>query len=264
MFGIRKKSKEEKRLDRIVDYVAKNAPKAAVPYEWQPPLPGNPLCLNILEQEHVLIAGTTGSGKSVLLNSIIFSGIGRYQFVLIDPKMLDLREWSNSRYCVSYSAHPEESLKALEMVRRELWRRINSMPVGCKRYRGEADVVVVIDEMAILLSYGREQVIRTLAEIMRLGRAAGIHIIAATQAPNRGKGGGIPAELQQCFTASVGLRCRSAIESRQVIGVNGCEALPRYGKGIYWNPEGTRPVSIPMTPAEQIAEQIRRTPKLRW
>ena len=125
MFGIRKKSKEEKRLDRIVDYVAKNAPKAAVPYEWQPPLPGNPLCLNILEQEHVLIAGTTGSGKSVLLNSIIFSGIGRYQFVLIDPKMLDLREWSNSRYCVSYSAHPEESLKALEMVRRELWRRIN-------------------------------------------------------------------------------------------------------------------------------------------
>lgn len=233
-------------------------------YEAPVLFPGHPLCKDILKQEHILIAGTTGSGKSVLLNSIIFSGLADYQFVLIDPKLLDLKKWSATAKCAIYAAHPQECLSALEAVRGELWRRIESIPAGATRFRGEQDLVVVIDEMAVLLSYGRAQVISVLSEIMRLGRAAGIHVIAATQAPNRGKGGGIPAELQQCFTASIGLRCRSAIESRQVIGTSGCETLPRYGKGYYWNPEGTRKVDIPMTHESYLAEQIRRCPKAWW
>ena len=233
--------------------------RTPVPPVPPPPvaLRGYPLCEDILRQEHVLIGGTTGSGKSVLLNSIIFSGIEDYHFVLIDPKLIDLKRWSKTWKCDLYVAHREEALNALRIVRNELWNRIKSIPDGATRYYGRSEIVVVIDEMAILLSYGRQEVIAVLSEIMRLGRAAGIHIIAATQAPNRGKGGGIPAELQQCFTASIGLRCRSAIESRQVVGVSGCETLPRYGQGIYWSPEGTRKVEIPMTSDYDLAEQAR-------
>ena len=254
----RRKKKETSYVDGLVRRIlATNPPREEPkPYVARIPLPGYPVCEDILAQEHVLIGGTTGSGKSVLLNSIIFTGFNDYHFVFIDPKMIDLKKWAVSPKTDFYASHPAEALSALRAVRNEMWRRIQSIPPGANRFRGKQDIVVVIDEMAILLSYGRREVIEILSEIMRLGRAAGIHIIAATQAPNRGKGGGIPAELQQCFTASIGLRCRSAIESRQVVGVSGCETLPRYGQGIYWSPEGTRKIIIPMTSEEKLIEQV--------
>lgn len=254
MFFKRKQNNQAVGLDEL---------RKRFPYQEPVFFPGHPLCLDILEQEHVLIAGTTGSGKSVLLNSIIFSGLGQYQWCLIDPKMIDLKKWANTGKCIGYASNAPESLRLLEMMQKELWRRIGKIPQGQTRYTAEQDIVIVIDEMAMLLSYGRRQVIEVLAEIMRLGRAAGMHVIAATQAPNRGKGGGIPAELQQCFTAAVGLRCRSAIESRQIVGVSGCETLPEYGKGLYWSKHGTKKVDIPMTHETYLAELIRRCPR-RW
>lgn len=212
----------------------------------------NPFCQDVLKQEHILVAGTTGSGKSVFLNSLIYNGMQSKSFwYLIDPKRIDLKKWSYCENVVGYASNDEEALDILDEVESVMWERLGKIPKGAERFDG-TPIYVVIDEMAFLLSYGEQEVIQSLSKIMRLGRAAGIHVIAATQAPNRAKGGGIPAALAQVFTASVGLRCRSAIESRQVIGTSGCETLPRYGKGYYWNPEGIRKVDIPMTEAEDL------------
>lgn len=253
------KRKSKGFVEGLVDRILATNPPRVEPKPYVKPIPleGYPICEDILKQEHILIGGTTGSGKSVLLNSIIFTGFNDYHWVFIDPKMIDLKKWAVSPKTDFYASHPAEAMNALRAVRAEMWKRIQSIPPGATRYRAKQDIVVVIDEMAILLSYGRKEVISILSEIMRLGRAAGIHIIAATQAPNRGVGGGIPAELQQCFTAGIGLRCRSAIESRQVVGVSGCETLPRYGQGIYWSPDGTRKIIIPMTSEDKLAEQVR-------
>ena len=104
---------------------------------------------------------------------------------------------------------------------------------------------LIIDELAELLSVDRKKVVDKLSRIMRLGRAARVHVIGFTQAPNRAKGGGLDPQLCQNFTAAVALRCRSAIESRQIVGIGGAENLPKHGKGIFWSSDGIETITIP-------------------
>ena len=122
---------------------------------------------------------------------------------------------------------------------------------GERLYSG-GDLYLIIDELAELLSVNRKAVVDKLSRIMRLGRAAKVHVIGFTQAPNRSKGGGLDPQLCQNFTAAVALRCRSAIESRQIVGVGGAELLPKHGSGIYWSGDGIREIGIPMTTDDAI------------
>jgi len=111
---------------------------------------------------------------------------------------------------------------------------------------------VVIDELADLVS--NKKALELIIKIGRLGRAAQVHLICATQDPSRKT---LPAALMQNFTTTVALRCRSAIESRQIIGIPGAEKLPKYGYGIQWDAEGTHNIDIPLTDERMLEEQIR-------
>ena len=117
-----------------------------------------------------------------------------------------------------------------------------------RKYTG-SDIYVIIDELADLMTTNKREVAPLLQRIAQIGRAARVHIVAATQCPLAIV---IPTQIKVNFDARVGLRTRSAQDSKNILGVNGCEQLPRYGQGFYMRPEGTQLYNIPMHTDAQI------------
>lgn len=205
------------------------------------------------QQTHTLIAGTTGSGKSVLLNSIIWSYLSYPDYnVFIDLKRVELVRYKNHPRTLAYVNRPEQVIPALDSLIQRMENRYDEMEREGTVLSDRPRVNVIIDELADLLTY--KGVEERIVKLMRLGRASRIHLLMATQSPNRKV---LTATIQQNVTCAIALRCKSAIESRQVIGVGGAENLPRYGKGLLSDADGIREVTIPMTPEEDIISRVK-------
>ena len=211
----------------------------------------NPQILHILEGTHTLIAGTTGSGKSVMLNTIIYNIIrsGRGLMYLIDLKRVELAIYK--REAVGLYTEPEEVVPALASIVSLMEDRYRRMERKGLLLTDEQPIYVIIDELADLVSI--KGVMPLLVKLGRLGRAAKIHTVCATQDPSRKT---LAAAYMQNVTTAIALRCRSDIESRQIIGVSGAECLPKYGKGIMWDADGIRQIDIPLTPREDIVNYL--------
>ena len=214
-------------------------------------------CLRMLRGSHVLIAGATGSGKSVLINSIIYTMLvfnpNQAQLILIDPKRVELVKYRKLPHTIAYETEPAQIVSVLKRSVLLMENRYKEMQrQRVTEYNG-AKVYIVIDELADLMTTNQRQVMPLLQRIAQLGRAAKIHLICATQCPNRKV---IPAELTLNFTDKVALRCDSAIESRQVIGCNGAEKLPLYGKAFYKSPGNVRPIIVPYTDEIKLLERV--------
>lgn len=192
------------------------------------------LFTNILSQSHCLIAGTTGSGKSVVMEQLIAIALCRGDVVaIIDPKMVDLNKFKKCGHCVAYADTTEDAITVLDYSIKVMETRYARMKKHGQTKSDESDYYLFIDELADLMLTGRRDVLPKMQRLLQLGRAARVHLIAATQAPNRKV---IPAELVLNFTSRLGLHCLSAIESRQIIGEKGCEELPMHGEGLYLSP----------------------------
>lgn len=214
--------------------------------------------MDALQQSHVLIAGTTGSGKSVLLDNMIqahFAGLSAVA-VLLDPKRVSFTKWSEDRRVISHATTAPAILDSLRRCAALMDQRFLDMEYRRIEKTDAPHIYIYIDELADLMQSGREFV-QILTRILRLGRAAGIHIIAATQDPSRQT---LPSSIQQNFTAVFALRCRSSIESRQVLGYAGAEKLPLYGKALYYSPGLYAPVevNIEMQTPEELLSAIYR------
>lgn len=217
------------------------------------------LYADIMRQHHTLIAGTTGAGKSVVLNGLLYIAMCNppeaAQLVLIDPKRVELSIYKRLPHCLTYAETPAQALDALRTASRILDRRLDEMKRrGLTQYDG-GGVYVIVDELAdlVLNATYKCDILDLLQHIGTLGRAAGVHLIAATQAPSRQT---LPARLAVNFTAQLALRCRSAIESRQIIQQTGAELLPEHGRGIYYTPKLMRAgyVNIEMIPRDTLAD----------
>lgn len=202
---------------------------------YTPDLKAPRIFCDVLEEHNTLIAGAVGSGKTTFENGLIYSILnecdpGDVQFYLIDPKQFELRHFRNVPHCMGYADTPEDALKVLDVVERLREARSNWMKNhGLRKWQGSV-VYVFIDELADLMTGDRKyakEFCEKLVKIMQLGRALNIRVIALTQQPRREV---TPARLQVNFTCNVALHCRSAIESRQIIGIPGAEDLPRYGE----------------------------------
>ena len=206
---------------------------------------------DILEAPHTLVAGTTGSGKSVVLNGIIRELMetktpADASLILIDPKRVELSQYRDTTFCKAYTHEAEKAIDYLDSAISEMEDRFAAMEQAGAVKTDKYHIYIVIDELAdLMISEQSRQIRLKLQKILQLGRAAGIHIIAATQAPNRQI---IPANLVLNFTNRIALRCLSSIESRQIVNVSGAELLPQYGKGLYLSPKGMKRVDIPLTP----------------
>lgn len=213
---------------------------------------------DMLLQPHLLIAGATGSGKSVVINGLMFTALhdspARYEFILIDPKRVELAEYKPLPHVLQYASEPGEMVQALQYAMDITERRYKAMQrQGLKKYQG-GGVYVVIDELADLMTTDKKHVQPLIQRLCQIGRAAGVHVVAATQCPLSAV---IPTPIKVNFDSRVALRTRSAQDSRNITGFKGCELLPRYGQGYYMTPEGFKLYNIPMTAPEDIAALVR-------
>lgn len=224
---------------------------------------------DMMEQPHLLIAGATGSGKSVVVNGIMVTALyhspAAVQFILIDPKRVELVDYKPLPHTLQYASEPGNMVEALNQAMTITEKRYKAMQRAReKKYSGGA-VYVVIDELADLMTTNRRQVQPLLQRLCQIGRAANVHVIAATQCPLSAV---IPTPIKVNFDSRVGLRTRSRQDSRNILGVPGCEVLPRYGQGYYMTPQGLTLYNIPMTPQEEITRLVEywkhARPRLKW
>lgn len=212
---------------------------------------------DMLKQPHLLIAGATGSGKSVVINGLIYTALydspTTVQFILIDPKRVELVDYKPLPHTLQYASEPGDMVQALEKAMEITESRYKAMQAQhMKKYQGGA-VYVVIDELADLMTTDRRHVQPLIQRLAQIGRAANVHIIAATQCPLASV---IPTPIKVNFDSRVALRTRSDQDSRNILGVKGCELLPRYGQGYYMTPDGLTLYNIPMQAPEDIAALV--------
>ena len=210
---------------------------------------------DMAKQPHLLIAGATGSGKSVVVNGIIYNllhkGPNDAQLILIDPKRVELVQWRKMPHCIAYASEPDNMLSALYQALKVTEERYQGMQRrGLRTYDG-GHVYVIIDELADLMTTQKKAVLPVLQRLCQIGRAAHVHVIACTQCPLREI---IPTAVKVNFDARVALRTRSAQDSRNILGFTGCEILPRYGQGYFMTPEGCDLWKIPMYSSADLAD----------
>lgn len=199
-----------------------------------------------LKPPHLLIAGATGSGKSVIINGIIYAALAHspreIEFIMIDPKRVELIEYKTLPHVIRYASEPDAMRNALIYARELCDVRFTEMQrKRIKQYDGSA-VYIIIDELADLMLTDKSTK-TMLQRIAQIGRAAAVHIIAATQTPISKV---LPTEIKCNFDSRIGLRTRSAQDSRNIIGMTGLEKLPSYGEGIFMGPQTFTHYAFPM------------------
>lgn len=216
------------------------------------------LFADMLKQPHLLIAGATGSGKSVVINGLIHEALiqsfpSEAGLMLVDPKRVELNIYRNIPHCIAYSSEPSEHSELLNRALRIIDQRYQQLAAEGKRKWEGGQIYVIIDELADLMLTDKKTVQPLLQRIAQIGRAAGVHLIAATQCPLVQV---IPTPIKCNFDSRVALRTRSASDSRNIIGETGCEKLPRFGKCYYMTPEGLEKHDVPYVDDSEIERVV--------
>ena len=208
---------------------------------------GDPLLLRVSSQPHVLIAGASGSGKSSLMHAIILSlaavsGRTRPQFAFIDVKRVEFSLYTASRFPMALYPRPACDLSDIRSRLTDLSKLIDNRYKSMEKRNlalwGGQKIYIVIDELADLV-IGHRDILQELIHICQIGRAAGVHVIAATQVPSRAT---IPTLLQVNMPAHIALRVSSPIESRIIIGDAAATDLCNPGDLILDTADGSRTI----------------------
>lgn len=186
---------------------------------------------NLSDKSHVLIGGATGSGKSVLLNGLMWTMLAyapcQKRFILIDPKRVELIDYKNLPHTMAYASEPDEIITTLEKTVQLMESRFKEMQrQRVKEFKGD-HVYVIIDEFADLMTTNKRQTEKLLCRIAQLGRAAHIHLILATQRPTSDI---ISGQIKVNIDTRIALRCPTARDSKNIIDTNGAELLPKFGQ----------------------------------
>ena len=190
---------------------------------------------NLGEQPHILIAGATGSGKSVFLNNLIYnlmSAPGNTEFVYIDLKRVELSDYKDMPQTIAYCDTAKKAAAMLYVLRGVIEERYKTLAEKRKKKWTDEEgsqIYIVIDEYAELVTTARKMVEPQLISIAQIGRAAGVHIILCTQRPTRDI---ITGAVKVNFDCRIALRTATAQDSRNIIDRNGAEKLPRYGEAL--------------------------------
>ena len=193
------------------------------------------LYADMLGQTHLLIAGATGAGKSTVVNGMMHAAMykapSEAQFILIDPKGTELDEYKHLPHTLLYAdaAHDPRNqpmkaiIDALEYAMRIYQQRMADMKRRKLRTYDGSDVYVVIDELMILMTRAKRAVLPLLQDLLSLTRCARIHIIGCTQSPIAAV---LPTQLKCNWDSRLALRTVCAQDSRNIIGIAGCETFP--------------------------------------
>lgn len=212
---------------------------------------GNCIVGNIARLPHMLIAGTTGSGKSVCMNSIIISLLYKaspddVKLIMVDPKMVELGIYNGIPHLlIPVVTDPKKAAGSLQWAVSEMMRRYKAMSDAGVRdlesYNSiiesqEVDgsklpqIVVIIDELADLMLVAAKEVEESICRIAQMGRAAGIHLIIATQRPSADV---ITGLMKANIPSRIAFAVASAMESRIILDTQGAEKLVGKGDMLY-------------------------------
>jgi len=239
---------------------------------------GEPQLVDLAKTPHMLVAGTTGSGKSVGINTMILSLLYKYtpeecKFIMVDPKMLELSVYADIPHLITpVVTEPSKAVVALKWTVREMENRYKMMSnLGVRNIYGYNDkikqakekgeeltrtvqtgfdrdtgkpiiesvpmdlntlpfIVVIVDEMADLMMVGGKEIEMSVQRLAQMARAAGIHVILATQRPSVDVITGI---IKANFPTRISFQVSSKIDSRTIIGESGAEQLLGMGDMLY-------------------------------
>jgi S-DNA-T family DNA segregation ATPase FtsK/SpoIIIE len=222
---------------------------------------GHPVTLDLKTLPHLLIAGATGSGKSVCVNSIITSLIYNYdphylKFILVDPKMVELQVYNGLPHLLTpVITESKKAQVALKWVIYEMERRYRLLSeCNCRnieRYNSQSDtlfeveklpyIVTIIDELADLIMVATKEVEGYITRIAQKARAVGIHLVLATQRPSVDVITGI---IKANFPARIAFQVAQKTDSRTILDQNGAEKLLGQGDLLYQSPISSFPIRI--------------------
>ena len=206
---------------------------------------GVPITSDLSSMPHLLIAGTTGSGKSVCINTIILSLLYKHspdkcKFILIDPKMLELSTYEGIPHLLCpVITEAKKAASVLGWVVKEMENRYKLMTkVGVRNIDGYNDkhkvsmpyIVVIVDEMSDLMLVAGKEIENYIQKLSQMARAAGIHIIMATQRPSVDV---ITGTIKANFPTRISFQVTSKIDSRTILGEQGAEQLLGKGDMLY-------------------------------
>jgi DNA segregation ATPase FtsK/SpoIIIE, S-DNA-T family len=206
---------------------------------------GAPIVRDLASMPHLLIAGTTGSGKSVCINTIILSLLYRHtpdkcKFILIDPKMLELSTYEGIPHLLCpVITEAKKAASVLGWVVKEMESRYKLMTKEGVRnidgYNAKHSlvmpyIVVVVDEMSDLMLVAGKEIENYIQKLSQMARAAGIHIIMATQRPSVDV---ITGTIKANFPTRISFQVTSKIDSRTILGEQGAEQLLGKGDMLY-------------------------------
>ncbi|MBR4360336.1 MAG: hypothetical protein IKP32_06930 [Clostridia bacterium] len=219
---------------------------------------GAPVLCDLSKMPHLLIAGATGSGKSVCINSIVCSLLYRtspdqVRLIMVDPKQVELSVYNGIPHLlVPVVSDPRKAAGALSWVVQEMFDRYGKFSAqsvrnitGYNKANQGTDqvlpnIVVIIDEMADLMEVCRKDVEESIRRLAALARAAGIYMVLATQRPSVDV---ITGVIKNNIPSRIAFAVSSGTDSRTIIDINGAEKLMGKGDMLY-KPTGTSPVRV--------------------
>ncbi|MEK7101447.1 MAG: DNA translocase FtsK [Patescibacteria group bacterium] len=218
---------------------------------------GNPIVADIAKMPHVLIAGATGSGKSVCVNAFIASLLFRsspqeVNFIMVDPKRVELTVFNGIPHLLSpVIVEPAKVLSALKWATAEMDRRYKLFAeVGARNvdaynelsgFQALPYIVIVIDELADIMLYAQVEVEDTITRIAQMARATGIHLVLATQRPSVDI---ITGLIKANIPTRIAFAVSSMIDSKVIIDQPGAEKLLGRGDMLYIPPDQAKPTRI--------------------
>ncbi|MFN7662335.1 MAG: DNA translocase FtsK [Alphaproteobacteria bacterium] len=276
-------SKEKVFMRSLLETDSFNNPSFNLPLALGKNISGDPVIGDLSRMPHLLIAGTTGSGKSVSINTMILSLLYRLspdecKFIMVDPKMLELSVYDGIPHLLTpVVTDPHKAVMALKWVVREMETRYQKMSkLGVRNIEGYNErmkqaqekgevithkvqtgfdaetgkplfeehpmdmkklpfIVVVVDEMADLMLVAGKDIESAVQRLAQMARAAGIHLIMATQRPSVDV---ITGTIKANFPTRISFHVTSKIDSRTILGEQGAEQLLGQGDMLYMKPGG--------------------------
>lgn len=217
---------------------------------------GEPYTANLESMPHLLIAGATGSGKSVCINSIIISLLYQnspddLKFILIDPKRVELSIYNDIPHLLTpVITNAKKTINALRWAVEEMDRRYDILAERGKRNieahnQSEDDclpyIIIIIDELADLMSVAAREVEALIVRLAQMARAVGIHLILATQRPSVNV---ITGLIKANITSRIAFAVASQIDSRTILDCAGSEKLLGRGDMLFIAPELSKPKRV--------------------
>lgn len=218
---------------------------------------GNIVITDIGKMPHVLIAGTTGSGKSVLINALIATLLFRaspqeVKLILVDPKRVELSDYNDIPHLLTpVIVEPDKILSALKWAMQEMDRRYKLLREAQVRnitgfnelygFQALPYIVIIVDELQNLMEFAPVEVEDAIVRIASMARATGIHLVVATQRPSVDV---ITGLIKANIPARIAFNVSAMIDSRVIIDQPGAEKLLGRGDMLYVPPDASKPMRI--------------------